>query len=272
MNSLERRMARSPFHTLIAIEYLATLHHADVTTDEIEACGKLAKIRNMLDEADDLPDEGDERPETSLALTGAAIDLIMEATDGTSSAAHRRLMKAEAHLQRAMEITEPIAQMAALEAEVERLRLRVSGAAVPVENVVRIKAAAAALRDEVAALTIDAVEAPPEPDAPASLADLPVGTITVYAPFGMVRVRLPDGWDLAVGSFGDTYSVAPAPGMEPGPDEDVVRLGDGTVPDSWLMSHADVAEIARAWLAERAPQPVQEASAPVDPDDDGCPF
>ncbi len=108
--------------------------------------------------------------------------------------------------------------------------------------------------------------APPEP--PASevpglvedgstphTANLPVGTILDV--WGSTRVRLPDGWDIATGSSDAApYGVGPTTGDYSPPRSGylLVRLGDGTVPDSWLESHEEVAEIARAWRAARDPQ------------------
>lgn len=279
---------RDPAHYLTAIALLAYLGADDdgpitVEDDPDEARRRqretLVGIRDAANSRS--PDLGDAR--SALALVSAAVDLLnaaeVDARDVGSRDVDRRIWKAGRHLAEVVEVLGAAVRLEALEAEVERLRLRAAGAAVPAENVVRIKEAAAALRDEAAALTIDAVKARPEPDAPATLADLPVGTITVYPPLGMVRVRLPDGWDLAVGSDGGVYgTVTPQPGMEPGIYDDVVRVGNGTVPDSWLASHAEVAEIARAWLAERghslpAP-PAPEPPAPIDADtdDDGYPF
>lgn len=277
---------RDPAHHLHAIALLAYLAADDdgpitVADDPDEARrGQRETLLGIRDDADRAePDLHESEARSALALVSAAIDLLdaaeVDARDVGSRDVDRRLRKAGRHLAEVVEVLRGAVRLEALETKVERLR-----AASP--TVVATERAIEGLRrmvptdgpsigstflNEVAAPAIDAVEAPPEPDAPATLADLPVGTITVYAPLGMVRVRLPDGWDLAVGSFGDTYSVAPAPGMEPGPGEDVVRLGDGTVPDSWLRSHAEVAEIARAWLAERG-HSLPEPPAPTDTDTD----
>lgn len=230
---------RGPAHYLHAIALLAYLAADDdgpitVADDPDEARrGQRETLLGIRDDADRAePDLHESEARSALALVSAAIDLLdaaevdaadVKAPDVKAPDVGRRIRKAARHLAEVVEALGAVARIEAPETEVARLR-------VPVD-VARIKAATAAPQ-----------------------ADLPVGTITVYAPLGMVRVRLPDGWDLAVGSFGlcgDVYSVAPSPGLEPGPDEDVVRLGDGTVPDSWLTSHAEVAEIARAWLADR---------------------
>lgn len=252
---------RDPAHYLTAIALLAWLGADDdgpITVEDDPDEGRRHQRKTLLgiwDAADGSePDLGDAR--SALALVSAAVDLLdaadVDALAVGSRDVDRRLRKAGRNLAEVVEVLGAAVRLESLEAEVERLRLRVAGAAVPVENVVRIKEAAAALRDEAAALTIDAVKAPPEPDAPGTLADLPVGTITRDGRgLPQIRVRLPDGWDLAVGHMGDVYGVGPSAGFAPDDTDIVIRLGDGTVPDSWLESHAEVAEIARAWLADR---------------------
>lgn len=277
-------MNRNPTHYLHAISLLAYLGADDDGPVSIEADPDedrralrriLATIHGDTEGAAMEPDTA----ESALALVSAAHQLIWTASVDAPDVVDRGLSKIAKSIGRAMDRLEPFVRLAALEAEVERLRLRAAGAAVPVESVARIKEAAPALRDEAAALVPPLVAVPPEPDAPAALADLPVGTITVYRPLGMVRVRLPGGWDLAVGAHGGIYSVAPAPGLEPGPDEDVARIGGGTVPDSWLISHSEVAAIGRAWLvgAPHLVAPIPDGTVPelesLDPsDDDGCPL
>lgn len=255
---------RDPAHYLTAIALLAYLGADDdgpvtVADDPDEARrGQRETLLGIRDDADRAePDLHESEARSALALVSAAIDLLdaaeVDARDVGSRDVDRRLRKAGRHLAEVAEVLGAAVRLEALETQVERLR-----AASP--TVVATERAIEGLRRMVPTegpsigstfLSPMPNTEPDAPDAPATLADLPVGTITVYAPLGMVRVRLPDGWDLAVGSDGEVYSVAPGPGLEPGSYEDVVRIGTGTVPNSWLESHAEVAEFARAWLAER---------------------
>ena len=290
---------RTPAHHLHAISLLAYLGADEdgrvSVEDEPDGARKaertwLSEVHRIADRATEgTPLEGDAA--SALALVSAAVDLLdaasVDAQEVGSRDVDRRFRRVRRHLLEIVSALEPAVRLDALEAEVERLRVQVQPGI-----------AGAAARQWLAEHQGEPLTAPLEPEvpvaepdhaglnlhdlrpAPTPIADFPVGTITIDK-FGepYVRVRLPAGWDIAVGFDGDVYSASPNEAYSPCEGDTVIRIGDGTVPDSWLGSHAEVAEIARAWLAEHRPAAPPEPattpapeSAPSDVDDDEFQF